>query len=271
MVEPSTLKTQAIAYKHLLALRFPNNFENFCTDRIANLLSLEFDPCATLDLGDSFKTLKKMRKHEAFQVIKTWINSWATSRRFDHDSITLPCIFGCGNGCEDDLAHYIKCVILWSLVESKISFSLPSQSLERVGVIRPTKQDLHLLAAIFQAYHGTKKWLRDLEIDLHTFLTCEPNLVSIRRRFLDSFSISLRGMPGEETAITNNSANDLVFLYDGESLPGDLSDLNFTNPESQTTYRPTNCVPLNHLLPAAIDCDRPGDSLMCMHGHAGML
>ena len=38
-------------------------------------------------------------------------------------------------------------------------------------------------------------------------------------------------MPGEETAITNNSANDLVFRFDGESLPGDLSDLNFTNPE----------------------------------------
>ena len=71
----------------------------------------------------------------------------------------------------------------------------------------------------------------NLEIDLHTFLTCEPNLVSIRRRFLDSFCTSLRGMPGEETAITNNSVNDLVFLYDGESLPGDLSDLNFTNPE----------------------------------------
>ena len=40
-------------------------------------------------------------------------------------------------------------------------------------------------------------------------------------------------MPGEESAICNNSANDdLVFLSDGESLPGDLSDLNFTNPES---------------------------------------
>ena len=38
-------------------------------------------------------------------------------------------------------------------------------------------------------------------------------------------------MPGEETAICNNSANDLVFLSDGESLPGDLSDLNFTDPE----------------------------------------
>ena len=38
-------------------------------------------------------------------------------------------------------------------------------------------------------------------------------------------------MPGEESAISNNSANVLVFLSEGESLPGDLSDLNFTNPE----------------------------------------
>ena len=42
--------------------------------------------------------------------------------------------------------------ILWSLIESKISFSIPSQSLERVGVINPTKQHFHLLAAILQAY-----------------------------------------------------------------------------------------------------------------------
>ena len=38
-------------------------------------------------------------------------------------------------------------------------------------------------------------------------------------------------MPGEESAICNNSANDLVFLFDGESLPGDLSDVGFTSPE----------------------------------------
>ena len=38
-------------------------------------------------------------------------------------------------------------------------------------------------------------------------------------------------MPGGESSICNNSANDLVFLSEGESLPGDLSDLNFTNPE----------------------------------------
>jgi len=38
-------------------------------------------------------------------------------------------------------------------------------------------------------------------------------------------------MPGEESAILNNSANDFAFLFDGESLPGDLSDLDFTNLE----------------------------------------
>ena len=38
-------------------------------------------------------------------------------------------------------------------------------------------------------------------------------------------------MPGEESAICNNLANGSVFLSEGESLPGDLSDLNFTNPE----------------------------------------
>ena len=38
-------------------------------------------------------------------------------------------------------------------------------------------------------------------------------------------------MPGEESAVCNNSVNDFVFLSDGESLPGDLSDLDFTNPE----------------------------------------
>ena len=38
-------------------------------------------------------------------------------------------------------------------------------------------------------------------------------------------------MPGEEAAICNNSANDLVFLSEGESMPGDLSDLNLTSPE----------------------------------------
>ena len=92
----------------------------------------------------------------------------------------------------------MMCGVCQRVQYSKKSFSLPSQSLQRVGVIRPSKQNFHLLAAIFQAYDSTKKWLKNLEIDILTFLTCEPNLVSIRRCLLDSFFTSLRGMPGKQ-------------------------------------------------------------------------
>ena len=79
-IEP---KIQAIAYKHLLAHRFPNGFDKHCSLHIAQLLSLDLDPSSTLDLRESFKVVRSIRKHEAFRVIKTWINSWATSRRYD--------------------------------------------------------------------------------------------------------------------------------------------------------------------------------------------
>ena len=52
-------------------------------------------------------------------------------------------------------------------------------------------------------------------------------------------------MPGEESAILNNSANDFVFLCDGESLPGDLSDLNFTNPEFADNVQAEDLLPFH--------------------------
>ena len=222
-------KIQATFYKQLLPHRFPDKFEKFCSDRLAALLQLDLAPTSAFDLGESFKVLKSIRKHEAFQVIKTGINSWATSRRFDHDEVTLPCIFGCSDGCEDDLAHYLKCTFFWSLIESKISFDIPSTCLERVGVRNPSKRNFHLLAATFQAYHGTKKWLRDLDTNLSTFLTIETNLVSIRRHFGNIFRTSLRGMPGEESAVGNLSSS--LFLSVGESLEEVPTDIDFASPE----------------------------------------
>ena len=57
--------------------------------------------------------------------------------------------FGCSNGSEDDLAHYLNCFILWSLIESNIFCSSPaSQCRETIGLSSPTKQILHLIAVI---------------------------------------------------------------------------------------------------------------------------
>ena len=49
----------------------------------------------------------------ATQVLKTWINSWATSHRF-HERIRLPCLLGCGS--DDSLHHYLRCQRLWDLI-----------------------------------------------------------------------------------------------------------------------------------------------------------
>ena len=194
-------KIQSIAYKHFLSSRFPDRFETHISKHIAQLLELDLDGSCTFAFGEAFRLLKSIRKHEAFQVIKTWVNSWATSRRFDHDTLTLPCIFGCSGGCEDDLLHYLKCHILWSLVEDRSNFVVPSRGLDRLGINNPSKRTFHLISAIFQAYHGTKRWLKSFDIDLFHFLQQESNCVSVRRHFADLYSTSMKGIPGEESSI----------------------------------------------------------------------
>lgn len=66
--------------------------------------------------GTDFAHAKTVLRESGMMIIiKTWANSWYTSRRLDHEKVRLPCIFGCelhdaGNlTTEDSLEHYIKC------------------------------------------------------------------------------------------------------------------------------------------------------------------
>ena len=161
---------QAIACRHLLAYKSPDRLVKHISKHIAQLLVINSDGSSTFSFGEAFHLLRSSRKHEAFQVMKTWVNSWATSRRFDHGTITLPCIFGCSEGCEDDLLHYLKCTILWSLIEDRSSFLVPVNGLDRLGITNPSKRTLHLISATFQAYHGTKNWLKSFDVDLYELL-----------------------------------------------------------------------------------------------------
>ena len=45
-------------------------------------------------VADTMPLLRQLRVHEAFQVIRTWGNSWSTSDRY-HERVRLPCLFGC--------------------------------------------------------------------------------------------------------------------------------------------------------------------------------
>ena len=122
-------------------------------------------------------------------------------------SLILPCIFGCGAGCEDDLYHYVRCPMLWSLAQSRTRFAIPHHGLERLGISNPCKQILHMLSAIFQAYHGTKTWVKAQSdyCNIHTLLQQESFCVSVRKHFTTLYSTCLRGMPGEESSVVSSS------------------------------------------------------------------
>ena len=74
--------------------------------------------------GNLFVSLDKCNLSAKVMVIRSVLNSWATSDRY-HEQIPLGCVFGCNLlqhpvRCSvyyrDDLAHYLVCPLLWKIV-----------------------------------------------------------------------------------------------------------------------------------------------------------
>ena len=99
--------------------------------------------------------MRKFRKHDAIRIIKTWVNSWATSRRY-HEPVILPCLFGCaGDGSTDDLSHYVMCPHLFTIL-SKLT-DAPACPVKRLGLSTPTKHSLLTVSCMFSGYHAVKR------------------------------------------------------------------------------------------------------------------
>ena len=92
--------------------------------------------------------------HEAFHVIRTWVNSWSTSTRYHEDPVP-PCLFGCVN-LPDSLQHYLACAPMNRIVDSHILRYRPTHPLNRLGLHIPSKEGFLELAATFHAYHAVK-------------------------------------------------------------------------------------------------------------------
>ena len=115
---PKKQQIQAIAYKHIFEAGFPNDLQAHVSKHVFKMLGADADSAAQFALDDTFKAMRKLRKHEAMQVIKTWVNSWSTSDRY-HEDVLLPCLLGCADK-PDDLQHYIHCPRIWDI--TRIAF-----------------------------------------------------------------------------------------------------------------------------------------------------
>ncbi len=125
-------------------------------------------------LDEIVKVLMTMREGPRLMVIKTFTNSWCTSRRLHEggSSPTIhPCFF-CGEVRKDDLAHYLECDSLWSTVISAANLGaefLDLDPISRAGLSNPSRASYNLIACAFLVYHAIK--LEHLEESLNAIAT----------------------------------------------------------------------------------------------------
>ncbi len=100
------------------------------------------------------------------RVLKTWVNSWATSARY-HEPVVLPCLLG-RQQARDEQSHCVMCPWLRFIV-SKFLANSP-MPLVRLGLAQPDSINLLVTACTFSTYHATRN------SDLGRRLSNLPNL-----------------------------------------------------------------------------------------------
>ena len=145
-----------------LMLLTPNKWTKLLTRRFA-ALGIEPDFSLAQDFPKHFiRVTKSLPPQTRMISFKTWANSWASTERY-HEEEILGCVFGCGG--EDNILHYLKCDILWTLVigvaHPQIKYLCPDVSsgelpAYRAGLRDASKASISILAIAFKTYHALK-------------------------------------------------------------------------------------------------------------------
>ena len=148
---------------------FPDNvttsISTICINRVELLFSpfnIHTDGMINVDLV--VNTQKKTSGHITLEVIKTWLNGWATSHRMHEDPI-LPCLFGCKEH-KDSLPHYIMCPHIYAF-QRYLFGDVSSDPLDRFGIKNPSIQSMKISSCLFSAYHAVKAKVRAGKINVH--------------------------------------------------------------------------------------------------------
>ena len=161
------LPIQKISYPYFLRdLHPPDSLGAVVLKRI-NTMGNDLDwnpPYNDIPLTQVLNTislLSNFSKQVTFKVVKTWVNSWATSRRYHEDTL-FPCLLGC-EGCQDDLFHYMECPMLWNIIRHHFPNLYLSQTIHGMGFclsdlpnFPPPELLFDVLASLFHGYHSVK-------------------------------------------------------------------------------------------------------------------
>ncbi len=112
-------------------------------------------------LQEIIRVLMTIREGPRLMVIKSFTNSWCTSRRIHEggsNPIIHPCFF-CGEAGKDELAHYLECDSLWNTMISAANLGaefLDPEPLSRAGLVDPSRARFNLIACAFWLLHAIK-------------------------------------------------------------------------------------------------------------------
>ena len=152
---------QSRIYRCLVTCAYPAVVEQTVTTRIRNIFRPFQVTADTLEISSAFKILASTRMHDAMRVLKTWVNSWATSHR-SHESVQHRCLFGCDDA-RDSMNHYVMCPILFAITRQLVP-ATPACPLKRIGLIDPSKESILCVACAFSGYHAVKRACSELSI-----------------------------------------------------------------------------------------------------------
>ena len=127
-----------------------------------------------------------IREGPRLMVIKTFTNSWCTSRRLHEGGSSLiihPCFF-CGEALKDDMSHYLECDCFCDIMISATNLGAEVMNLDplsRAGLVDPSRARFNLIACAFLVYHAIK--LEHLEESLNAIAANNlPHVINLASR-----------------------------------------------------------------------------------------
>jgi len=183
---PNYKGIQKDLYKILVAVTYPDGMVSFVVTKISKL-----SPTASPNewqVSEALRVLRSLRKHDAMCVLKTWTNSWSTSKRYHEDPI-FPCLLGCSAGGIDDLEHYYQCPVLRAIVlhmfpdilsDVRLGRSLFESLFDNFGVYAVDVKVFKIMSCLFYAYHSIKS-VRDSPLRSICFTDARVNFAGSLR------------------------------------------------------------------------------------------
>lgn len=138
-----------------------------------------------------FKVLNAIGTRAAMCCIKSFCNSCATSARY-HDLKLEGCALGCHGG-HDDLAHYILCARLWTVMDVAAGVHVddePDTALQRHLLDDPSMDRTRRSVVAYSVYHALRNGHLDA-VQRAWNANSYERVLGLAQSLADAFAITL--------------------------------------------------------------------------------